>query len=138
MWRVWIGVGFVALGVAVCVAAFSHAAGAKWFFLTPGILLVHIGFILMSNGLSYHGAKMCDLCLPFSKGMPINNRVELQDLHNRLFFDGVKTGVLQVVDGSLQWDDFIDCTLECAACHERFCLMCDVYHGSGGEYGPID
>lgn len=80
--------------------------------------------------------NMCKCCQTFAVSVPIKKPEELEALHERLFFDGVKSGVLEIVDGSLQWSDHIDCTLRCLFCKQQFRLSCETYHVSGGQFGP--
>jgi len=81
---------------------------------------------------------MCDHCQSFAVASVIKTSEQLETLHHRLFFDGIKRGVLEIVDGSLQWSDNIECTLRCVHCQQRFALDCETYHGSGGRFGPVD
>ena len=53
--------------------------------------------------------------------------------HSKLCED-VARGVLRVESGDLQWSDIIKCTIRCAHCGTRFQLVCETYHGSGGEW----
>ena len=53
--------------------------------------------------------------------------------HSKLCED-VARGVLRVESGDLQWSDIIECTIRCAHCGTRFQLVCETYHGSGGEW----
>ncbi len=61
---------------------------------------------------------------------------EFRSFHERLILDFVQKGVLLIVDGDLQWSDYIECGLRCAKCERRFRLTCETYHGSGGEWRP--
>ena len=79
---------------------------------------------------------MCDRCEQFSKTEIIETTDQLQSLHGRLFFEGKDVGVLEVMDGSLQWSDHIECTMRCICCQQQFTLDCETYHGMGGWFGP--
>jgi hypothetical protein len=80
---------------------------------------------------------MCDLCHPFGMVVAIKSNADLEKLHNRLISDGVKPGLVRVVNGSLQRNDIVDCTLQCSTCQQKFRLWCETYHGSGGQFGPV-
>jgi hypothetical protein len=76
---------------------------------------------------------MCPSCCQFVI-VDIKSSQQLQALHHRLFFSGVKPGVLVIEDGDLQWSDSMECVLRCTACGQRFKLsFC-----RGGSFGPID
>jgi hypothetical protein len=78
---------------------------------------------------------MCDRCQRFATPVAISTLGQLQSLHASLCTDGLR--VLEIIDGSLQWSDHIECKLQCAACHQQFTLSCETYHGGGGSFGPI-
>ncbi|MGY8771608.1 MAG: hypothetical protein ACKVH8_24595 [Pirellulales bacterium] len=61
----------------------------------------------------------------------------MQSLHDKLFFDGVRVGVLEITDGDLQWADHIQCTLACSRCGKQFRLECETYHGGGVRFEVI-
>ena len=76
---------------------------------------------------------MCSSCDQFV-AVDIKSSQQLEDLHRKLFFAGVKTGLLIIEDGDLQWSDYMECTLRCSACGQRFQLS----YVRGGEFRPID
>lgn len=62
----------------------------------------------------------------------------MDGLHELLYFSGVKPGVLEIVDGDLQYADFINCILRCSQCGQGFELCCEIYHGAGGHFTLTD
>ena len=77
---------------------------------------------------------MCDYCQPFESRVVITETSQLKLLHDHLFFDGIKPGIIEVLSGSLQWNDSIQCNLRCAHCKQRFEFACQKF--CSGEYGP--
>jgi hypothetical protein len=77
---------------------------------------------------------MCATCAAFSAPVELASAAQLDDLVAHLHRDGVATGVLEVVDGSLAWDDHVECLLVCRLCGGRFRLSCETYHGLGGRF----
>ena len=77
---------------------------------------------------------MCDFCRPFEDSMSITAHEHLQALHDHLYFDGVKPGILEILSGSLQWNDSIECTLRCVHCKQWFEF---VFAKFLGRFGPI-
>ena len=80
--------------------------------------------------------QMCNNCQQFAEDVTTDSSKKLQALHRHLFVDGVQSGALVITDGSLQWSDYIECTLECVHCKQQFKLSCETYHGGGGRFGP--
>ncbi|MCH9723365.1 MAG: hypothetical protein K0U86_00495 [Planctomycetes bacterium] len=80
--------------------------------------------------------EMCPECNQFGAPIDILNGNEMDELHEKLFFNGVKPGLLTIFDGSLQYGDDIECTLECQKCGQKFELYCNIYHGRGGYFRP--
>jgi uncharacterized protein YbaR (Trm112 family) len=77
---------------------------------------------------------MCPECRQFGAPLTIANSNEMDVLHEKLFFKGVKPGLLTILDGSLRYSDHIECTLECRECGQTFELSCNIYHGRGGYF----
>lgn len=79
---------------------------------------------------------MCDSCRQFSQQIEIMDSRQLQELHGHLYFDGVKAGILEITDGSLQFDnEGMACILRCNHCGQLFELATSK---CGGAFGPND
>lgn len=78
---------------------------------------------------------MCEHCKPFEAYVTIAGSQKLETLHRHLFFDGVRPGVLEILSGSLQWSDSMQCTLRCVYCKQHFELECE--KNGIGEFGPL-
>jgi len=79
---------------------------------------------------------MCDSCSQFSEDKKIRLPRELDDLIRRAS-KAVTGGTLEIIDGSLQWDDDIVCKMKCTTCGQQFELNCNTYHGRGGQWQRI-
>jgi len=81
---------------------------------------------------------VCEHCQQFATAIKIALPTDLTATIDRLFFNGIKPGVLKILDGSLQCGDDMACLMECVYCKQQFSLICETYHGMGGEFGPTE
>jgi hypothetical protein len=77
---------------------------------------------------------MCNLCEPFADTVKFESAAHLERIIADVRELALTPGILKITKGSLEWDDLIDCMMECAACGQRFVLSCETYHGSGGTW----
>jgi len=61
---------------------------------------------------------------------------EFNELHEGLYFNGIRPGLLNVVVGSLQYGEEIDCLLECATCGQRIQFYCIMR--TGGRFERVE
>ena len=80
---------------------------------------------------------MCAECERFGSSRAITTKSQFDELRACLYFKGIRPGRLEVVAGSLQGADMIDCLLRCATCGQRFELSCETYHGTGGRFERV-
>jgi hypothetical protein len=83
-------------------------------------------------------ARVCDSCDIFAATTEITSAARLEALLTDLFHEGVQTDILEVVDGSVKWDDVVNSILRCRRCGQRFQLNCETYHGYGGRFEPVE
>lgn len=86
------------------------------------------------NGLRSIVVDMCKACSKLPAACSITSPEVAENIHTKVFFLGLRTGTLEIVWGSLQWDDLIDCELRCRHCGQKFQFTCETYHGSGGAW----
>jgi len=73
---------------------------------------------------------MCETCEPFNLHITLESSQQLEDLHTHLYFNGVKMSALEIIEGSLQFDDDMHCILRCAVCCQSFELIRGYNFGS--------
>jgi len=78
---------------------------------------------------------VCSICEEFNHEVVIRLPYELEHVLS-FVRPAIEAGRLQIDNGSLQWDDVIDCNLSCPHCHQHFHLGVETYHGSGGRWQP--
>ena len=78
----------------------------------------------------------CNSCQSFQDDIQIRLPHELDSVIRRASA-AVTDGTLRIVDGSLQWNDYISCKLKCSTCGQEFDLDCETYHGAGGHWRPV-
>jgi hypothetical protein len=79
---------------------------------------------------------MCAACARFATAIELTSALQLDNLLSRVYREGIATGALEILDGSLEWADHLGCLLVCRSCGGRFRLRCETYHGLGGWFGP--
>lgn len=77
---------------------------------------------------------MCETCSKLPPACDIESPDVAHDIHSKVFFLGIQPGILDIVSGSLQWDDSIECELRCRQCGQEFRFTCETYHGLGGAW----
>lgn len=81
--------------------------------------------------------KTCPTCAPLCVVHPVRTAAEWE-AQLEILLEHKQSGLLEIVDGGLAWSDVIECTLKCASCGQLFNVAVETYHGSGGQWGPIN
>ena len=81
---------------------------------------------------------MCDRCREFCHPFRIESAADLKRLIRILQEQAIAPRLMKIISGSLEWEDMMQCVLECNACTQKIELSCETYHGSGGWIKPIN
>jgi hypothetical protein len=90
---------------------------------------------------------MCSRCIGFGERIRIQTPGQYFDLVQEVK-EVLAQGTLALICGNVDladisptrgWpDDYIEHTFQCSQCGQRFQLAVETYHGSGGQWQPID
>jgi hypothetical protein len=84
-------------------------------------------------GIGFTVCHMCEACSKLPPACEITMDV-VMDTHSKVFSLGICPGILEIVSGTMQWGDVIECELRCRHCGQMFRFGCETYHGSGGAW----
>jgi len=75
--------------------------------------------------------------MDLSEPIRIETSKQLEDIIPAILA-GVLSGEFEILAGTLQWSDYVECKVRRKRTGEIWWVRCETYHGSGGAWEPLD